>query len=75
MYGKFINGVLYGIETAQEGYKPIVFTESPTAEEGYVAASYWEEKSDNIEQTWEIVEAVDEVDDTEAFEIIFGGAE
>ena len=73
MYGKFVNGILYVVNEQTAGYKPFVFTEAPTAEEGYHAAFYWKEKTNSIEQTWEIVPVVDEIDDTEAFEIIFGG--
>ena len=55
------------------GYKPVVYTDPPTVEEGYIAVPDWEEEGDEIVQTWSIEEEPDEVDDERAMEILFGG--
>ena len=57
------------------GYKKVVFTDPPETGEGYHAESGWEEREDEIVQVWEIVKDPDDIDDSEAFDIIFGGAE
>lgn len=59
-------------ETA--GYKSIIFVDPPEIESGYHAESGWEEREDEIVQVWEIVKDPDDIDETEAFDIIFGGA-
>lgn len=64
MYGKTINGVLYVSFEEQEGYKPMVTTEAPTAPEGYKAAYYWKEEADRYVQTWELVLDVDDEEAT-----------
>ena len=56
-----------------EGYKPVVYTDPPTVEEGYIAVPGWDEEDDEIVQTWSIEEEPDEVDDERAMEILFGG--
>lgn len=73
MYGKTISGVLYVVQEPKDGYKPFVYTEAPEAPTGYHAAYYWHETEDSFVQTWEIVEVYDEINDAEAFDIIFGG--
>ena len=55
------------------GYKRVVFTDSPETEEGYHAEQNWEERETEIVEVWIIVEDPDEVDEAEAFDIIFGG--
>ena len=60
---------------AAQGWKPVVFTEPPEAPSGYYYESSWEEQDDAIVQTWTLVELPDDIDDAEAFDIIFGGAE
>ena len=57
------------------GYKPVTFTEAPEAQEGYYYESGWEEQDDAIVQTWTLVQEPDDIDEAEAFDIIFGGAE
>lgn len=57
------------------GYKPVTFNPAPDAPAGYAYESGWEETEDAIVQTWTLVELPDDVDEIEAFEIIFGGAE
>lgn len=58
-----------------QGWKPVQFTEAPEAPVGYVYDAGWEEQADAIVQTWTLVPLPDDVDDAEAFDIIFGGAE
>jgi len=38
------------------GYKPVVFTEPPTPQEGYGVSCAWEENETEIYQVWEEVE-------------------
>lgn len=57
------------------GYKPVEFTDSPEAPEGYTYESAWEDTAESIVQTWALVPLPDDVDDAEAYNIIFGGAE
>lgn len=57
------------------GYKPVEFTDAPEAPEGFYYESGWEETADSIVQAWTLVPLPDEVDDAEAFDIIFGGGE
>lgn len=56
------------------GYKKVIFTDPPETEEGYHAESGWEEQADKIVQVWTVVKDPDDIDDAEAFDIIFGGA-
>lgn len=60
---------------AAQGWKPVEFTDAPEAPSGYYYESSWEEQDEEIVQTWHLVELPDEVDDAEAYNIIFGGAE
>ena len=60
---------------AAAGYKPVTFTEAPEAPEGYYYESGWEEQSEAIVQTWILTPLPDDIDDAEAYDIIFGGAE
>ena len=55
------------------GYKPVTFTEAPEAPEGYYYESGWEETAEAIVQTWTLVQEPDDIDEVEAFDIIFGG--
>ena len=56
------------------GYKPVTFTDVPDdAPEGYHYEAGWAETADAIVQSWTLVEAPDDVDGAEAWEIIFGG--
>lgn len=59
----------------QAGYKPVTFTPEPgDAPTGYVYVPGWEETDEAIIQTWTLEEEPD-IDEAEAFDIIFGGAE
>ena len=60
---------------AEQGWKPVEFTPTPEAPTGYHYESGWEETEDAIVQTWTLVKDPDDIDDAEAFDIIFGGAE
>lgn len=56
-----------------QGWKPVVFTDEPgDAPTGYYYESGWEEQAEAIVQTWTLVEAPDDIDEAEAWEIIFG---
>ena len=56
-----------------EGYKPVVYTEAPTVETGYIAVPGWTETESEIVQTWTVEEEPDEIDGNRAAEILFGG--
>ena len=59
-----------------QGWKPVTFTEPPDdPPEGYHYEAGWEETADEIIQTWTLVESPDDIDEAEAWEILFGGAE
>lgn len=58
-----------------QGWKPVVFTDEPEAPSGYYYESGWEEQTDTIVQTWMLVELPDDIDETEAYDIIFGEIE
>jgi hypothetical protein len=58
-----------------EGYKPLVYTDPPTVEPGYIAVPDWQEEDNEIVQVWHIEEEPDEVDADRALEILFGGEE
>lgn len=57
------------------GYKKVIFTDPPETEEGYHVESGWEEREIEIVQVWTIVEDSDDIDEAEAYTIIFGGTE
>ena len=57
---------------ASQGWKPVRFTDAPEAPEGYYYESGWSETEDEIEQTWELKKLPDEVDEAEAWNILFG---
>ena len=56
-----------------QGWKPVVFTDEPEAPSGYFCESGWEEQTDAIVQTWTLTPLPDDIDDAEAYGIIFGG--
>ena len=60
---------------AEQGYKPVRYTNMPEAQEGYSYQAGWEETDDEIVQTWTQEPLPDDIDETGAFNIIFGGAE
>ena len=92
MYGKLINGELYGAPKKlsgdgvtvwnppsemyhAQGWKPVVFTGEPEAPSGYYYETGWSEDEDKIVQTWTLTPLPDDIDEAEAYDIIFGGAE
>ena len=54
------DGLLYGNPPASiygaEGYKPVVYTDPPEVEPGYVAVPGWAETADEIVQVWTVEE-------------------
>lgn len=56
-----------------QGWKLVVFTEPPEAPTGYYYESAWEEDEAEIVQTWTLEKLPDDIDDAEAYQIIFGG--
>lgn len=58
-----------------QGWKPVEFADAPEAPEGYTYESGWEETAESIVQTWTLVPLSDDIDEVEAFDIIFGGVE
>lgn len=59
----------------EQGWKPVTFVDPPEAPAGYYYESGWEEQTDSIVQTWTLTPLPDDIDDAEAYGIIFGGAE
>ena len=58
-----------------QGWMPVRLTDAPEAPEGYYYCSGWSEDEDEIVQTWKLEKLPDEVNDAEAFGIIFGEGE
>ena len=58
---------------AAQGWKPVTFTDAPEAPEGYTYESGWDEQTDAIVQTWTLTPLPDDIDEAEAYDIIFGG--
>lgn len=56
-----------------QGWKPVRFADAPEAPEGYYYELGWEEDAESIVQTWTLFPLPDDIDDAEAFDIIFGG--
>ena len=56
-----------------QGWKPVVFTDEPEAPSGYYYESGWSEDEDEIVQTWTLTPLPDDIDEAEAYDIIFGG--
>ena len=59
----------------EQGWKPVTFVDPPKAPSGYYYESGWEEQTDAIVQTWTLTPLPDDIDEAEAYDIIFGGAE
>lgn len=57
------------------GYKPVIFVDSPEAPSGYYYESDWEEQTDAIVQIWTLMPLPNDIDEIEAYNIIFGDAE
>lgn len=58
----------------EQGWKPIEYTDPPEAPSGYYYESGWEEQTDAIVQTWTLTPLPDDIDEAEAYDIIFGGS-
>ena len=56
-----------------QGWKAVRFTDEPEPIEGYYWQSGWTETETEIVQTWTQEPLPDDVDEAEAFDIIFGG--
>lgn len=73
----FIRTAKERFDTAEEylthGYKPVTYTIKPDAPSGYYYESCWEEQAEAIVQTWTLTPLPDDIDDAEAYDIIFGG--
>lgn len=39
---------------AEQGYKPVIYTDPPVVAEGFVAVPGWEEQAEEIVQTWTV---------------------
>ena len=59
----------------EQGWKFLQYTDPPESPEGYYYESGWEEQADTIVQTWTLAPLPDDIDESEAYNIIFGGAE
>lgn len=57
----------------ERGWKPMQYTDMPEAPVGYYYESGWEEQTDAIVQTWTLTPLPDDIDEAEAYDIIFGG--
>lgn len=57
------------------GYKPVVETDPPEVDEWHIAVPHYTEKKSQIVQSWTVEDAPDDIDEAEAFDIIFGGGE
>ena len=57
----------------EQGWKPVEYTDPPEAPSGYYYESGWEEQTDAIVQTWTLTPLPDDIDEAEAYDIIFGG--
>lgn len=55
-----------------QGWKPVRFTDAPEAPEGYYYRSEWTEDDAEIVQSWVLEKLPDEVDEAEAWNILFG---
>ena len=56
-----------------EGYKPVVYTDPPETQPGYIAVPGWTENALEIAQVWTVEPEPDDVDADRAMEILFGG--
>lgn len=59
----------------EQGWKPVIFIDEPEVQKGYTYESKWVENENKIIQTWELVELPDDIDEFEAYNIIFGDIE
>ena len=86
MFGKFENGKFIRAphriteeEALAFGYKPVILTPSPDTDDEHYPVESLEETDIQIIRHWSVepfpVDPDPEVDEAEAFDIIFGGAE
>lgn len=54
------------------GYKPVVYTDTPEAPEGYYAEAYWTETEEAIVQTWRLEELPPEEPEAPVWDISQG---
>lgn len=75
--GGFVRTAKEHFDTPEEylahGYKSIVYTDHSDPPSGYYYESGWEEQTDAIVQTWTLTPLPDDIDEAEAYDIIFGG--
>lgn len=58
----------------EQGWKPVEYIEQPVdPPAGYSYESGWEEQTEAIVQTWTLTPLPDDIDEAEAYDIIFGG--
>ena len=73
MYAKLIDDALTIAPKKLNGEGVIVYNPPAEAPSGYYYESGWEEQTDAIMQTWTLTPLPDDIDDGEAYDIIFGG--
>lgn len=57
-----------------QGWKPVEFSQSPdNPPAGYYYEAGWREEDERIIQTWTLTPLPDDIDEAEAYRIIFGG--
>ena len=76
--GYMVNGQLIRQKTADYRSKPLVYTEEPTVDDHHATVYAWTEDPDSFLQVWDIIEIIpeeppEEVDASEALEILLGG--
>ena len=73
------NGLWYGNPPAAvleaEGYKPVIYTEPPEVDPGFVAVPEWEDTQTGIIRTWAIKPEPDEISEDRAWRILTGEEE
>lgn len=77
------NGLWYGNPPAEilraEGYKPVVYTDPPEPEPGFIAVPHWEDTEVMgdavIAQIWIVEPEPDEISEDRAYRIITGEEE
>lgn len=79
-YGYMVNGQLIRQKTPTAQSKPLVYTEEPTVDDHHATVYAWAEQPDSIVQVWDTIEVEpeeppEELDDSEALDILLGGGE
>ncbi len=58
----------------EQGWYPVCYTDEPSdPPEGYYYESGWTQGEDEIVHTWHLEPLPDDIDESEAYSIIFGG--